>query len=205
MNAKNRNTNDRSVNTNVKRANILLLALLLSGCNTMRKGDSGDVSKNAPVFIRSPASVAAEKKQEAPKLYSFNTEPLVIMKEADLNMLVERAKTNVPGTNNEKLNESAPNNEKVNDILLNKPEEVRPVAVTKDLQVQTVGISPFVQEQTVGDSKRSALANLLLFISVASAVFGFVFLAAKFFVFPHIFREAAPTTFPAPKNKENKV
>lgn len=203
MNAKKRNTNDRSVNTNVKQANILLLALLLSGCNTMRKTDSGEVSRNAPVFIRSPASVAAEKKQEAPKLYSFNTEPLVIMKEADLNMLVERAKTNVPGTNNEKLNEPAPNNEKVNDILLNKPEEVRPVAVTSDLQVQTVGVSPFLQEQTVVESRRAAFGTILYHLAVGTIAFGFLMLVKKFFFASR--ETPAATTFPAPKTKENKV
>jgi hypothetical protein len=203
MNAKKRNTNGRSVNTNVKRANILLLALLLSGCNMMRKQDSGEVSKNAPVFIRSPASVAADKKPEAPKLYSFNTEPLVIMKEADLNRLVERAKTNAPGTNNEKLNEPAPNNEKVNDILLNKPEEVRPVAVTSDLQVQTVGVSPFLQEQTVVENRRSAFAIVLSYLAVAAIAFGFLLLVKKFFFASR--ETPAATTFPAPKTKENKV
>ena len=203
MNAKKRNTNDQGVNTNVKRANILLLALLLSGCNTFRKADSSDVSKNAPVFIRSPASIAAEKKPEAPRLYSFNTEPLVIMKETDLNRLVERAKTRAPGTDNEKLNEPAPNNEKVNDILLNKAEEVRPVAVTSDLQVQTVGVSPFLQEQTVVENRRSAFAIVLSYLAVAAIAFGFLTLVKKFF-----FRQnetATATTFPAPKTKENKV
>lgn len=203
MNAKKRNTNGCGVNTNVKRANILLLALLLSGCNSMRKANSDDVSKNAPVFIRSPASVAADKKQEAPRLYSFNTEPLVIMKETDLNRLVERAKTNAPGTNNEKLNEPVPNNEKVNDILLNKTEEVRPVAVTKDLQVQTVDISPFVQEQTVVENRRSAFAIVLSYLAVAAIAFGFLLLVKKFFFAQR--ETPAATTFPAPKTKENKV
>lgn len=203
MNAKKRNTNDQGVNTNVKRANILLLALLLSGCNTFRKADSSDVSKNAPVFIRSPASVAADKKPEVPRLYSFNTEPLVIMKETDLNRLVERAKTNVPGTDNEKVNEPAPNNEKVNDILLNKAEEVRPVAVTSDLQVQTVGISPFVQEQTVVENRRSAFATILSYLAVAAIAFGFLTLVKKFFFAPR--ETPAATTFPAPKTKEDKV
>ena len=203
MNAKKRNTNGRSVNTNVKQANILLLALLLSGCNMMRKADSGDVSKNAPVFIRSPASVAAEKKPEVPRLYSFNTEPLVVMKEADLNRLVERAKTNAPGVNNEKLNEPAVNNEKVNDILLNKAEEDRPVALTSDLQVQTVEVSPFLQEQTVVNSRRSAFATILLYLTVAGIAFGFLTLVKKFFFRQN---ETAPaTTFPAPKTKEDKV
>ena len=204
MNAKKRNTNDQGVNTNVKRANILLLALLLSGCNTFRKADSGEVSKNAPVFIRSPASVAADKRQEAPRLYSFNTEPLVIMKETDLNRLVERAKTRAPGTDNEKVNEPASNNEKVNDILLNKAEEVRPVAVTNDLQVQTVGISPFLQEQTVGESKRSTFAVVIWsYLAVATIAFGFLTLVKKFFFAQR--ETPAATTFPAPKTKENKV
>ena len=203
MNAKKRNANDQGVNTNVKRANILLLTLLLSGCNMMRKADSGEVSKNAPVFIRSPASVAADKRQEAPRLYSFNTEPLVIMKETDLNRLVERAKTRAPGTDNEKVNEPAPNNEKVNDILLNKAEEVRPVAVTSDLRVQTVGVSPFLQEQTVVENRRSAFAIVLSYLAVAAIAFGFLLLVKKFFFAQR--ETPAATTFPAPKTKEDKV
>jgi len=188
---------------NVKLPNILLCTLLVSGCNSFRKADSTDVSKNAPVFIRSPASVAAEKKPEVPRLYSFNTEPLVIMKEADLNRLVERAKTRAPGTDNEKVNEPAVNNEKVNDILLNKAEEVRPVAVTSDLQVQTVGISPFLQEQTVVENRRSAFAIVLSYLAVAAIAFGFLLLVKKFFFAQR--ETPAATTFPAPKTKEDKV
>lgn len=188
---------------NVKLPNILLCALLVSGCNSFRKADSADVSKNAPVFIRSPASVAAEKKPEVPRLYSFNTEPLVVMKEADLNRLVERAKTRPPGTDNEKVNEPAINNEKVNDILLNKAEEIRPVALTSDLRVQTVEVSPFLQEQTIVNSKRSAFATILLYLTVAGIAFGFLLLVKKFFFRQN---ETAPaTTFPAPKTKEDKV
>jgi len=125
------------------------------------------------------------------------------MKEADLNRLVERAKTNAPGVNNEKANESAVNNEKANDILPNKIEEVRPVALTSDLQVQTVEVSPFLQEQTVVDGRRSAFATILLYLTVAGIAFGFLTLVKKFFFRQN---ETAPaTTFPAPKTKEDKV
>lgn len=168
---------------NVKLPNILLCALLLSGCSSMRKADSSEVSKNAPVFIRPPATnVVQEKRAEFPKITSFNLEPLVIMREADLNALVEKAKTNAPSVNNEK----------VSDILLNKPEPIRPVVVTSDLQVQTVGVSPFLQEQTVGESKRSTFAVLIWsYLAVATILFGFLTLVKKLF----FSKGATPATF----------
>ena len=118
---------------NQKLLNILLLSLLLTGCSSFMKMPDGTVAnKNAPIFVKpntnSPvvnkAPVEATPSAGRPAIVNFNSEKYIMVKESDLNRLVEEKtkeailnsykkvpKTNIISANNENTNGNVVNNE----------------------------------------------------------------------------------------------
>lgn len=136
---------------NQKLLNILLLSLLLTGCSSFMKMPDGTVAnKNAPIFVKpntnSPvvnkAPVEATPTAARPAIVNFNSEKYVMVKESDLNRLVE-----------EKTKEAILNSykkvPKTNDILVNNTngnvvnnEEVDIVPMGKVPTIETIAIKP---------------------------------------------------------------
>ena len=122
---------------NQKLLNILLLSLLLTGCSSFMKMPDGTVAnKNAPIFVKpntnSPVvnkgEVEAAPSARRPAVVSFNAEKYIMVKESDLNKLVEE--------NNANTNGNVVNNE-VTDIV---PTDIVPTG--KVPTVETLMIKP---------------------------------------------------------------
>ena len=123
---------------NQKLLNIALLSLLLTGCSSFMKMPDGTVAnKNAPIFVKpntnSPvvnkAQVEEAPSARRPAVVSFNAEKYIMVKESDLNKLVEektreailnsyklKPNTNTVSVNNANTNGNVVNNE-VTDVV----------------------------------------------------------------------------------------
>ena len=138
---------------NQKLLNILLLSLLLTGCSSFMKMPDGTVAnKNAPIFVKpntnSPvvnkAPVEATPTAARPAIVNFNSEKYIMVKESDLNRLVEE-KTKEAILNSykkvPKTNDILVNNENTNGNKLNN-EEVDIVPMGKVPTIETIAIKP---------------------------------------------------------------
>lgn len=138
---------------NQKLLNILLLSLLLTGCSSFMKMPDGTVgNKNAPIFVKpntnssvlNKGEVEARPSARYPAVVSFNAEKYIMVKESDLNKLVEE-KTKEAILNSYKLkpntNDNLPNNENTNDNIVNN-EVTDIVPVGKVPTVETLMIKP---------------------------------------------------------------
>ena len=138
---------------NQKLLNIALLSLLLTGCSSFMKMPDGTVAnKNAPIFVKpntnSPvvnkAQVEEAPSARRPAVVSFNAEKYIMVKESDLNKLVEE-KTKEAILNSYKLkpntNTVSVNNANTNGNALNN-EEVDIVPIGKVPTVETLMIKP---------------------------------------------------------------
>jgi PBP1b-binding outer membrane lipoprotein LpoB len=136
---------------NQKSVNIALLSLLLSGCSSFMKMPDGTVAnKNAPIFVKPNTNSPAVNKQEVeaapsarrPAVVSFNSEKYVMVKESDLNKLVEEKtkeailnsykkvpNTNTISANNENTNGNVVNNEQVDIVPIGKVPTIETIAI----------------------------------------------------------------------------
>jgi PBP1b-binding outer membrane lipoprotein LpoB len=136
---------------NQKLLNILLLSLLLTGCSSFMKMPDGTVAnKNAPIFVKpntnSPvvnkAPVEATPSAGRPAIVNFNSEKYIMVKESDLNRLVEEKtkeailnsykkvpKTNDISVNNANTNGNALNNEEVDIVPIGKVPTIETIAI----------------------------------------------------------------------------
>ena len=138
---------------NQKLLNILLLSLLLTGCSSFMKMPDGTVAnKNAPIFVKPNTNSPVVNKQEVeaapsarrPAVVSFNAEKYIMVKESDLNKLVEE-KTKEAILNSYKIkpntNTISVNNENTNgNVVNNEPTDVVPIG--KVPTVETLVIKP---------------------------------------------------------------
>jgi PBP1b-binding outer membrane lipoprotein LpoB len=158
---------------NQKSVNIALLSLLLSGCSSFMKMPDGTVSnKNAPIFVKPNTNSPVVNKQEVeaapsarrPAVVSFNAEKYIMVKESDLNKLVEektkeailnsykiKPNTNTISVNNENTNGNAVNNE---------PTDIVPVG--KVPTVETLVVKP--QETSFVGRYLATVAVVLAFV-----------------------------------------
>ena len=138
---------------NQKLLNILLLSLLLTGCSSFMKMPDGTVAnKNAPIFVKpntnSPvvnkAPVEATPTAARPAIVNFNSEKYIMVKESDLNKLVEE-KTKEAILNSykkvPKTNDISVNNANTNGNVVNN-EEVDIVPIGKVPTIETIAIKP---------------------------------------------------------------
>ena len=174
---------------NQKLLNIALLSLLLTGCSSFMKMPDGTVAnKNAPIFVKpntnSPvvnkAPVESTPSAGRPAVVSFNAEKYIMVKESDLNKLVEE-KTREAILNSYKLkpntNTISVNNENTNGNLVNN--EVTDIVPTgKVPTVETLVIKP--QETSfVGRYVVTVLAVLGFILGVGWLVWKNKLAAAK--------------------------
>lgn len=174
---------------NQKLLNILLLSLLLTGCSSFMKMPDGTVAnKNAPIFVKpntnSPvvnkAPVEATPSAGRPAIVNFNAEKYIMVKESDLNRLVEE-KTKEAILNSYKkipnTNSISPNNENTNGNKLNN-EEVDIVPIGKVPTIETIAIKP-QQESFVGRYVVTVLVILSFILGVGWMVWKNKMISAK--------------------------
>lgn len=174
---------------NQKLLNILLLSLLLTGCSSFMKMPDGTVAnKNAPIFVKpntnSPvvnkAPVEATPSAGRPAIVNFNAEKYIMVKESDLNKLVEE-KTKEAILNSYKkipnTNSISPNNENTNGNKLNN-EEVDIVPIGKVPTIETIAIKP-QQESFVGRYVVTVLVILSFILGVGWLVWKNKMISAK--------------------------
>ena len=143
---------------NQKLLNIVLLSLLLTGCSSFMKMPDGTIAnKNAPIFIKPNTNnpvvnkppVESTPSAGRPAIVNFNAEKYVMVKESDVNKLVEeRVKEailnsykKVPNTNDISVNNT-------NGNVVNN-EQVDIVPIGKVPAIETIAIKP-QQESFIG-------------------------------------------------------
>lgn len=174
---------------NQKLLNILLLSLLLTGCSSFMKMPDGTVAnKNAPIFVKpntnSPvvnkAPVEATPTAARPAIVNFNSEKYIMVKESDLNRLVEE-KTKEAILNSykkvPKTNDILVNNENTNGNKLNN-EEVDIVPIGKVPTIETIAIKP-QQESFVGRYVVTVLVVLSFILGIGWLVWKNKMISAK--------------------------
>jgi PBP1b-binding outer membrane lipoprotein LpoB len=174
---------------NQKLLNILLLSLLLTGCSSFMKMPDGTIAnKNAPIFVKpntnSPvvnkAPVEATPTAARPAIVNFNSEKYIMVKESDLNRLVEE-KTKEAILNSykkvPKTNDILVNNENTNSNVLNN-EQVDIVPMGKVPTIETIAIKP-QQESFVGRYVVTVLVVLSFILGIGWLVWKNKMISAK--------------------------
>jgi hypothetical protein len=174
---------------NQKLLNILLLSLLLTGCGSFMKMPDGTVAnKNAPIFVKPNTNSPVVNKQPVeatptvarPAIVNFNAEKYVMVKESDVNKLVEeRVKEailnsykKVPNTNS-----ISANNENTNGNVVNN-EQVDIVPMGKVPTIETIAIKP-QQESFVGRYVVTVLVVLSFILGIGWLVWKNKMISAK--------------------------
>ena len=174
---------------NQKSLNIALLSLLLSGCSSFMKMPDGTIAnKNAPIFVKPNTNSPVVNKQPVeatpsagrPAIVNFNAEKYIMVKESDLNKLVEE-KTKEAILNSYKkipnTNSISPNNENTNGNKLNN-EEVDIVPIGKVPTIETIAIKP-QQESFVGKYVVTVLVVLSFILGIGWLVWKNKMISAK--------------------------
>ncbi len=189
----------------------ILLVLLLSGCNMFTRNNRTDskgenISANAPIFITPKANANPVNKpitnQVAPNKPAqvvFNAENYVMVKEKDLNILVDQ-KTNEVLLNIKKsnANEKQPNKEldAALDSHIKKTIEQPSVSLTPKI----VQLAPVVEPEKPSNSP--AIHPLFAFILVVLSVAAFILAAGYFLFFKKKASNETPAPTPAPTTPE---
>lgn len=172
---------------NQKLLNIALLSLLLTGCSSFMKMPDGTIAnKNAPIFVKPNTNNPPVNKPQAepapsagrPAIVNFNAEKYVMVKESDVNKLVEeRVKEailnsykKVPNTNSISVNNT-------NDNVVNN-EQVDIVPIGKVPTIETIAIKP-QQESVIGKYIVTVLVLLSFILGIGWMVYKNKIIAAK--------------------------
>ena len=185
----------------------ILLVLLLSGCNMFTRNNRTDskgenISANAPIFISPKANANPVNKpitnQVAPNKPAqvvFNAENYVMVKEKDLNILVDQ-KTNEVLLNIKKsnANEKQPNKEldAALDNHIKKTVEQPSVSLTPKI----VQLAPAVEPEK--PSNAPAIHPIFAFIMTTLIILAFILTVGYFF----FFKKKASNETPAPTTSE---
>ncbi len=174
---------------NQKLLNILLLSLLLTGCSSFMKMPDGTVAnKNAPIFVKPNTNNPPVNKPQSepapsagrPAIVNFNAEKYVMVKESDLNRLVEE-KTKEAILNSykkvPKTNDILVNNENTNGNVVNN-EQVDIVPMGKVPTIETIAIKP-QQESFVGRYVVTVLVVLSFILGIGWLVWKNKMISAK--------------------------
>jgi len=181
----------------------ILLVLLLSGCMNNRTDSKGEkVSSNAPMFITPKANAAPANKaitnQVAPNKPAqvvFNAENYVMVKEKDLNILVDQ-KTNEVLLNIKKsnANEKQPNKEL--DAALDNHIKKSVEQPSVDLTPKIVQLAPVVAPEK--PSNAPAIHPIFAFIMTTLIILAFILTVGYFF----FIKKKASNETPAPAAPE---
>lgn len=172
---------------NQKLLNIALLSLLLTGCSSFMKMPDGTIAnKNAPIFVKPNTNNPPVNKPQSepapsagrPAIVNFNAEKYVMVKESDVNKLVEeRVKEailnsykKVPNTNSISVNNT-------NDNVVNN-EQVDIVPIGKVPTIETIAIKP-QQESVIGKYIVTVLVLLSFILGIGWMVYKNKIIAAK--------------------------
>lgn len=172
---------------NQKLLNIALLSLLLTGCSSFMKMPDGTIAnKNAPIFVKPNTNNPPVNKPQAepapsagrPAIVNFNAEKYVMVKESDVNKLVEeRVKEailnsykKVPNTNSISVNNT-------NGNVVNN-EQVDIVPIGKVPTIETIAIKP-QQESVIGKYIVTVLVLLSFILGIGWMVYKNKIIAAK--------------------------
>lgn len=185
----------------------ILLVLLLSGCNMFTRNNRTDskgenISANAPIFITPKANANPVNKpitnQVAPNKPAqvvFNAENYVMVKEKDLNILVDQ-KTNEVLLNIKKsnANEKQPNKEldAALDNHIKKTIEQPSVSLTPKI----VQLAPAVEPEK--PSNAPAIHPIFAFIMTTLIILAFILTVGYFF----FIKKKASNETPAPTTTE---
>ena len=185
----------------------ILLVLLLSGCNMFTRNNRTDskgenISANAPIFISPKANANPVNKpitnQVAPNKPAqvvFNAENYVMVKEKDLNILVDQ-KTNEVLLNIKKsnANEKQPNKEldAALDNHIKKTIEQPSVSLTPKI----VQLAPAVEPEKL--SNAPAIHPFFAFIMTTLIILAFILTVGYFF----FIKKKASNETPAPTTTE---
>lgn len=174
---------------NQKLLNIALLSLLLTGCSSFMKMPDGTVAnKNAPIFVKpntnnpvvNKAPVEVTPSAGRPAVVSFNAEKYIMVKESDLNKLVEE-KTREAILNSYKLkpntNTVSANNENTNGNIVNN-EVTDIVPVGKVPTVETLVVKPN-ESSLIGRYVVTVLVVLSFILGIGWLVWKNKLIAAK--------------------------
>lgn len=185
----------------------ILLVLLLSGCNMFTRNNRTDskgenISANAPIFITPKANANPVNKpitnQVAPNKPAqvvFNAENYVMVKEKDLNILVDQ-KTNEVLLNIKKsnANEKQPNKEL--DAALDNHIKKTVEQPSVDLTPKIVQLAPVVAPEK--PSNAPAIHPIFAFIMTTLIILAFILTVGYFF----FIKKKASNETPAPTTTE---
>lgn len=185
----------------------ILLVLLLSGCNMFTRNNRTDskgenISANAPIFITPKANANPVNKpitnQVAPNKPAqvvFNAENYVMVKEKDLNILVDQ-KTNEVLLNIKKsnANEKQPNKEL--DAALDNHIKKTIEQPSVDLTPKIVQLAPVVAPEK--PSNAPAIHPIFAFIMTTLIILAFILTVGYFF----FIKKKASNETPAPTAPE---
>ena len=185
----------------------ILLVLLLSGCNMFTRNNRTDskgenISANAPIFITPKANANPVNKpitnQVAPNKPAqvvFNAENYVMVKEKDLNILVDQ-KTNEVLLNIKKsnANEKQPNKEL--DAALDNHIKKTVEQPSVDLTPKIVQLAPVVAPEK--PSNAPAIHPIFAFIMTTLIILAFILTVGYFF----FIKKKASNETPAPTAPE---
>ena len=185
----------------------ILLVLLLSGCNMFTRNNRTDskgenISANAPIFITPKANANPVNKpitnQVAPNKPAqvvFNAENYVMVKEKDLNILVDQ-KTNEVLLNIKKsnANEKQPNKEL--DAALDNHIKKSVEQPSVDLTPKIVQLAPVVAPEK--PSNAPAIHPIFAFIMTTLIILAFILTVGYFF----FIKKKASNETPAPTTTE---
>ena len=163
----------------------IAVALMLSGCMNRTDSKGQKVGGNAPIFITPNANVVPVNKPKVnevapnkPAQVVFNAETYVMVKEKDLNMLVNQ-KTNETLLNIKKSNANAPQpNKELGEAIDNQ--------IKKSVQLPPDNLAPnVIQLAPVAPPEKLSSSNAVnpffSFILVVLSIAGFILTAGYFF------------------------
>ena len=163
----------------------IAVALMLSGCMNRTDSKGQKVGGNAPIFITPNANVVPVNKPKVnevapnkPAQVVFNAETYVMVKEKDLNMLVNQ-KTNETLLNIKKSNANAPQpNKELGEAIDNQIK--KSVQLPPDnLAPNVIQLAPVALPEKLSSS--NAVNPFFSFILVVLSITGFILTAGYFF------------------------
>ena len=193
----------------------IAVALMLSGCMNRTDSKGQKVGGNAPIFITPNANVVPVNKPKVnevapnkPAQVVFNAETYVMVKEKDLNMLVNQ-KTNETLLNIKKSNANAPQpNKELGEAIDNQIK--KSVQLPPDnLAPNVIQLAPVALPEKLSSS--NAVNPFFSFILVVLSIAGFILTAGYFFFIKKkalnedTTQAQAPVTAPIPPKVATKT
>ena len=185
----------------------IVVVLLLSGCSMFNKNPRTDskgetINKNAPVFITPKTNAIPVNKPNTnevalnkPPQVIFNADKYVMVKEKDLNLIVDQ-KTNEVLLNIKKSNANQPQPNKELDAAIDSHIKKSIESPSVSLTPNVVQLAPVVEPEKPSNS--APVHPLFAFILVVLSVSAFILTLGYFFFIKKKASHETSTTAPAP-------